>query len=81
MYSCDQNKQSQWGCIEATMGGSSKRSPFHIYDTDYENYDIYYACDDYLLFRQESFSVSARTPKISPEVFEKVKAVVAEKLP
>ncbi len=59
------------------MGGSPKRSPFHIYDTDYENYDIYYSCEEYLLFKQESFSVSSRTPKMSEEVLQNVKAIVA----
>ena len=65
----------------ATMGGGSHRVPFKIFDTDYENYEIYYDCSQFGAMKTESFAVSSRTKVMTPEVLETVKAVIKEKIP
>jgi hypothetical protein len=65
----------------ATMGGRPERHPIRVFYTDYENFDIYYDCSEFAGFKTESFAVTSRTPTMSPEVLETVKAVIREKIP
>ena len=43
LYQCDEGSANSWTC-KATMGSSSKRSDFNIFETDYDNYEILYYC-------------------------------------
>ena len=60
LYQCDEGTPSTWTCM-ATMGGRPKRHPIKMFDTDYENYEIYYDCTEFAGFKTESFAVSSRT--------------------
>ena len=67
------------GACELSMGdwgGSSH--PFNILYTDYDNFEIYYSCTDYLwgLFKYEDLSITSRTQVMSKEVQEKVSAIL-----
>ena len=44
MSDCNEGSADTFTC-RATMGGGSKKSPFSIFATDYENYDISYQCE------------------------------------
>ena len=60
MYQCDEGSADTWTC-QATMGKSSKRIPFEIFYTDYDNFDIMYHCTEYMGFmKKEQFSVATR---------------------
>ena len=64
------------------MGGSSKLNPLKVFDTDYENYDIYYDCWTFLgLFSADNLSISARKTEMSMETQMKIRDVINEKLP
>ena len=85
MYQCDEGSDD-FTCM-ATMGPHSRdegqhRIPFHIFDTDYESYDISYECYDFHGFvKYEMFSVATREENASKETMDKVKAVIDEKIP
>merc|ERR1711907_646510 len=80
MYQCDEGSPTTWTC-QATMEGGSHRSPIRVWETDYENFDIMYECSQHGWFKNEMFSVAARTPHMSEENWAKVKAIVHEKMP
>jgi len=82
LYQCDEGSSESFTCM-ATMGGGSHRSPIMIWNTDYENFDISYSCKNILdgKMKFETFSVASRTPEISEESLEKVKAIVKENIP
>ena len=82
MYQCDEGSADSFTCM-ATMGRSPKRSPFPIWATDYDNYDIGYSCTDHLGGRVkfEMFSVASRTPEMSDEVMAQVSQIIEEKIP
>ena len=83
MYQCDEGAADDFTCM-ATMGPHSarpgeKRIAFHIFDTDYESYDISYECFDlHGLVKYEMFSVATREENASEETMDKVKAVIEE---
>ena len=82
MYQCDEGSPDTFTCM-ATMHGGSHRSPIHVFDTDYESYEIMYECADVLggLMKNEMFSVTTREPEASPETMARVEMVVRERLP
>jgi len=62
MYNCDEGSSDTFTC-QATMGDwSSNRHPIKVFDTDYQNYEIYYDCSDYMggLFKIESMAIGSR---------------------
>ena len=81
MYDCE-DANSDWTC-KATMGESPKRSPFPIFYTDYDNYQISYFCYDMMdgLMKYEWFSVLTREQFASDAVMELAKAKVVELVP
>lgn len=85
LWQCDDSKDTKATCMAtmgATMGKSDKRLPFNILDTDYDNYEIYYSCSQYLrFFKYEQFSISARTPQITRTALQKAEAAVKAKIP
>lgn len=82
MYQCDEGSPDSFTCM-ATMGRSPKRSPFSIWHTDYDNFDIQYMCSNHWGGRVkfEMFSVSSRTPEMSDETLDQVKQIVQDKIP
>ena len=86
MYQCDEGSKDTFTCMatmEASMGKSTKRSPFPIWYTDYENIDMMYTCSEHFggWFKYQSLSVSSRTSQISDENLDKVKQIIKEKIP
>ena len=63
LYQCDEGTKDTFTCM-ATMGGGSHRSPITVWNTDYDNFDIYYSCSNILKgnMKFEMFSVTSRTP-------------------
>ena len=72
LYQCDEGSADSWTC-KATMGNSSKRSPFNIWYTDYDNFEISYFCQPHWGNRVkfEMFSLGSRTPTISDEMWDR----------
>ena len=60
MQECVEGSPSTWTCM-ASMEGSPDLLPLRILDSDYQNYDIFYDCEEFGLFKTESFSVASRT--------------------
>merc|ERR1712167_376900 len=91
MYYCEEEGMKGDPTCYATMGShhckwakkKSHKIPFNILDTDYENYEIYYDCHNIFFgwFHWSDFAVSGRTPKMSEDLTEKVRARVKELLP
>ena len=66
----------------ATMAGKSFRIPFKIYYTDYENFDISYSCKKIKDGNKvETFAIAVRDQVPSPEILQKVKTFVKERIP
>ena len=80
LYQCDEGSADGWTCM-ATMGRSSKRSPFPIFATDYENYEIGYSCRSMLGMKYENFSIATREREMSDGVRTLVKEALKVKLP
>jgi lipocalin len=82
LYQCDEGSKDTFTCM-ATMGGGTHRSPITVWKTDYDNFDISYTCSSIMKgkMKYESFSVTSRTPEISAENLDKVKAIVKETIP
>ena len=47
----------------ATMGGRPERHPIKMFDTDYENYEIYYDCKEYFGFKNQKSKVGKKSWK------------------
>jgi len=65
LYDCET------GVCQATMGWSTRRFPFKIFYTDYENFDISYSCyDKWGDNAYESLSIVSREQTMSLELYE-----------
>ena len=80
LYQCDEGSPETWTC-QATMGESDKRSPFGIYDTDYETYEIMYNCEQMGWLKNEWFSVNTREEQASEETMAAINEIIREKIP
>ena len=86
-YQCNQGTADGWTCL-ADMDGFSEGRPLsevRIFDTDYDNYALKYSCSlqwwTFNLMKSERLTVDTREQTMSDAVYEKVNAVVKEKLP
>ena len=80
LWECEDGSADSWTC-KATMGGSSKRSPFGVFYTDYDNIEIYYSCEEWGWWKYESFALAARTPQITREALALATQVIDDKIP
>ena len=82
MYNCGESDHpNDWTC-EATMGHSKKLNPITVFDTDYENYEIYYSCwDFYGFFSADNLAIASRQTTMDDETQQKVRDIVEKKLP
>ena len=92
LFYCDEATpeiEDGWTC-KATMGSGTKKSPFPIWKTDYENWMMSYRCSQgswynpFMLFglaKWERFAMSTREPEMRDELFDEMYDVVAEALP
>merc|ERR1711908_57464 len=79
LYNCGESPEET---CKATMGGKPYKAPYKVFYTDFENIDVYYSCKKNDKGEKvESFSVSLRDPKPSPEILKKAKQVVKERIP
>ena len=77
LYNCPQ------GQCEATMGSSPFRSNFDVFYTDYNNFEIYYECQELFwgTMRNERIAISSRTPHMTPTIMNEVKKIIKDRIP
>ena len=64
------------------MGKSNALHPIRNFATDYENYDIYYACDDSTGYTKvEEIAIMSRNYDLTEEKWREVRSIVKKRLP
>merc|ERR1711981_406929 len=77
MYNCGlSDHPDDWTC-QTTMGHSHHLIDFKIFDTDYENYEIYYSCWSFHgLFSFNNLAIGSRTPEMDFDTQAKVRNII-----